>query len=163
MQIKYKKGGTYEHLYPKTLSENVEMNDGDSVEQWKQEVDDDLNGLKELKDKIEEGFPELWKGAKLMDTDDEVKPNQKLSDCFTGWVLAWKQTGRLSQYQYTLIPKIHLIVSEGTSAGTKTVLSTQGGAVVIKFIYIKNDVITGHSSNASSDNEDIELVGVYEF
>lgn len=163
MQIKYRNGGSFEHLYPKTLSENVEMNDGNNVEEWKKEVEDDLNEVGVISDKIKNGFPRLWSGSNVMDGSSVIKPSKKLSDCFTGWVLAWKQVDRLTQYQYTFIPKVHLSVMGSSTGGTKTVLSSTGGTVVIKFVYITDDEIGGHSSNTSGDNGDIELIGVYEF
>lgn len=163
MQIKHKRNGVYEHLYPKTLSENVEMNDGNNVEQWKKEVEDDLNDVKEVSERLKDGLSNLWSGSKLMDSNDVVRPRKKLSECFTGWILVWKRAGSRSQFQYTVIPKIHVDVISGSTGGTKSVLSTIDSKVVIKYIYIVDDEITGHGSNTESDNSDIELAGVYEF
>src|SRR5699024_10830466 len=110
MQIKYRNNGNFEHLYPKTLSGNVEMNSGKTLEEWKGEVDDDLNEIeKDIKD-ITPSSDLLWEGRNVLDGGKSVKPSKKLNECATGWTLIWTKTGGKQQFQYTNIPKLSLRV-----------------------------------------------------
>ena len=166
MQIKYKKSGSFEYLYPKTLSENVEMNSGKSVEDWKKALDEDLANMEE---KIEDysklinrKTTPLWKGEDVAGDSFSIKPDKKLTECFTGWIFCWQKVGTTQQSQYYHVPKYHLDLIT-TSGGTKMILSTQGSKALHKYLYVTNDSIKGHSSNSSGDEKDLALVAIYEY
>src|SRR5699024_5458554 len=162
MQIKYRNNGNFEHLYPKTLSGNVEMNSGKTLEEWKGEVDDDLNEIeKDIKD-ITPSSDLLWEGRNVLDGGKSVKPSKKLNECATGWTLIWTKTGGKQQFQYTNIPKLSLRVGL-SSTGNRAVLGSSGGTILTKYFYVENTQIKGHSTNGESGNEDLELIAVSEY
>ena len=167
MQINYNNEGKFEKLYPITLSENVKLNNGKNVEEWKMEVDDDFNNIEHRTSELEQQFENssindsLWSGNSLLDSTDVITPTKKLEDCKNGWLLMFKYVGAYNNLSYKYIPKHHLTV--GNSGGVKLVLGSANGTYVQKYVYIKSKTITGYSANSTNGNEKIELFNVYEY
>lgn len=167
MQINYTNDGIYNKIYPVTISENVKLNIGKNLEEWKQEVDDDFNNIEHRTSELEQQFESslinnsLWSGNSLLDSTDVITPTKKLVDCKNGWLLMFKYAGAYNNLNYEYIPKHHLTV--GNSGGVKLVLGSTSGTYVQKYIYVKSDTVTGHSSNVASGNEVIELFNIYEY
>ena len=167
MQINYNNNGNFEKLYPITLSGNVKLNNGKNIEEWKMEVDDDFNNIEHRTSELEQQFESslinnsLWSGNSLLDSTDVITPTKKLVDCKNGWLLMFKYAGAYNNLNYEYIPKHHLTV--GNSGGVKLVLGSTSGTYVQKYIYVKSDKVTGHSSNVASGNEVIELFNIYEY
>lgn len=152
MQIRDKE---YGNLYPKTLADNVDLENGQTV----QEFADDMN------DRMPVDIL-LWEGSKVMNGEDVVTPSKKLSECFTGWGLAWRREGALQQKSFTFIPKAHIVLG-GTGGGIRQIVAEQKsrGGIMNKYIYATDTQITGHSTNETGDDGNlgsIVLVGVYE-
>ncbi len=150
MQMRSKDENDWKNLYPKTLADNVTLNNGNSVQTQIEE--------------IEGRFPEdvvLWEGSALLNAEDSVKPNKPLSECANGWILVWRLSGSNQQYQYQVIPKISLNFVGG--GGTRAVLGIAGGVMVHKYFYPRDTEITGHSSNENGDNAEMVLYRVLEF
>lgn len=133
-------GGRFRHNLKQTFSDDIQINVFDNI---------------------------LWDGSMYPNATQTVRPTKKLSDCMTGWMLRWQNYtpgsgGGLSnsQFQYTFVPKSQLQIGEGY--GVRVVLQHSGGASKTKYIYIDDDSMTGHSTNAG-DNNNIVLSGVFEF
>lgn len=148
MQIRDK---DYGKLYPITLAENVELNNGQTM----QKFTDDTN--KKFPDDII-----LWSGS-LYPTTGSAKPSKKLSECFRGWELIWKRKSGSSQWQATHIPKIHLSI--GKDNGLRHIVAEQDGkgGVTTKYLYATDTEITGHSVNKEGTSGKIALAYVVEY
>lgn len=150
MDMKHREGEVWVPMYPKTLADNVTLNNGETIQEKVEE--------------IEEKFPEdviLWEGSSQLNGDDVIKPSKPLSECANGWILVWKMESGHQQFQYTVIPKISLtFVAAG---GSRALLGSQGNRIVHKYFYPRDEEITGHSSNTSGDNDLIVLYRVLEF
>ena len=157
MQINYNNNGNFEKLYPITLSENVKLNNGKNIEEWKMEVDDDFNILEEKNSEN----TSLWSGFSTLSSTDIITPTKKITDCKNGWLLMFKYAGAYNNLNYEYIPKHHIVV--GNSGGIKIKLASVSGTYVQKYIYVKSDTVTGHSSNVASGNEVMELFNIYEY
>lgn len=153
MQINGSSNGEYQQLYPKTLSGNVTLNNGQTLEDWKYDVEDILNDTRERLYDI------LWEGRTTLGDGERIDITKNLTDCRNGWIFLFKQTGSLHNYNYQYIPKIHPYIAE-SDKGTKFVLGARGGTFVQKYVYIKDNYIAGHSSNTSGGNENQELVNI---
>lgn len=153
MIIKQRQGSSWRELYPKTLAENVSFNDGRTLQQYKEEVDSRFPDL----------IP-LWEGNVYPLPGDTVIPDKQLSECANGWILRWQRRTASglanNNYQYTYIPKIHLLTSDG---GLRVILGSTGGTYVFKYIYVNADRITGHETNEEDNNHNIALSGVFEY
>ena len=153
--IKGKKDGNFEELYPKTLADNVVLDNGKS--------------LQELAYEMEELQPSnilLWEGASYPDAGQTIKPSKPLKDCLNGWELRFQRYvkgdgEKHSQYQYEYIRKTHALYADG--GGVRFTLSYQGGLVLQKFMYIHNDKIEGHDYNKEDDNHNLALTGIFEW
>lgn len=151
--IKGKVAGTFQELYPKTLANNVNLNNGKTVQEF---ANDTVNK-----------YPsnvQLWAGERYPDDTQTVIVSKPLGECFGGWVLRWQRyqdsTVVNQQIQYSYIPKQHASFS---GAGTRVMLGKSGGISVSKYFYISGSTITGHASNRESGNEEIVLTGVFEY
>lgn len=169
MQINYNNKGKFEKLYPITLSENVKLNNGKNVEEWKMEVDDNLNNIEDDIKNINTRYDNdkksniLWQGNLLMGNGESVTPSKKLKDCKNGWILAFKFVGDSHSFNYHYMPKEHIQMMAGSYGATKFLNGAPGGTIVQKYLYVYNDKMTGHNSNISDGNERIELISVIEF
>ena len=163
MEINYKDNGDFKKIYPTTLSENVIMNSGKNVEKWKKEVDDDLNKIEDNINllKAEPTTGKIWEGNTTLSAGERVTPSKPILDCKNGWLLIFKYVGAHSNFNYEYIPKIHIPITN--SGGIKLVLGSANGTYVQKYIYIKNETISGHDTNINNGNEKIELFNVYEY
>src|SRR5699024_3974745 len=159
MQIKHKKDGSFEPLYPITLSNNVEMSSGESLEDWKRMTDEDINELTML---IKRSKKPLWEGKDLVTNNSEIKPSKKLSECFTGWVFCWNNADGDQQHRYYHVPKYHLDLYE-SNGGTKMILSDRGNKTLHKYLNIRDDVAKGIAKNAEGDEAGQELIAIYEY
>lgn len=162
MQMKYNKDGDFTNVYPETLAENVKFSSGDSLQEKQEETNRDLWRI----DVLENSMPStksLYESDGLyMKESQTVTPSKKLSECMTGWILAWKKYDHRQQYNYTHVPKIHAEFAKA-SKGLKTVLSDRGGTIIQKYLYIDDKKIEGHDSNKEGDNEGLVLAGVFEY
>jgi hypothetical protein len=151
--IKQRVGNSWKELYPKTLAENVKLKDGRTLQQYKEEVDS----------RFPDQIP-LWEGNVYPLSEDTITPSKRLSECANGWLLRWQRRTASglenNNYQYTYIPKIHLLSSNG---GVRVVLGSTGGTYVFKYIYVDANKITGHATNEQDNNHNIALSGVFEY
>ncbi|MEH7117221.1 DUF859 family phage minor structural protein [Neobacillus vireti] len=96
--------------------------------------------------------PQLWNGASYMNDAQTVTPTKKLSDCANGWVLVWSDydppsaTASDSDLVCHFIPKRAL---QGNLAGKwwTFVLGTYTTNILVKYLLVYNDKLTGHSYN----------------
>ena len=161
MQMNYKKSGQFEKLYPITLGDNVKLNNGQTLEQWKKQVDDLLNNVEDT------GYNVLWEGSEVMarntdGTAKEITISKKLSECNNGWILVFKDAGANSNYSYHYIPKYHT-VNLGTSAGMKFIMGASGNAYISKFVFIGDTTIKGHTVNGTNGNDVVVLCQVLSY
>lgn len=161
MQMNYKKSGQFEKLYPITLGDNVKLNNGQTLEEWKKQADDLLNNVEDT------GYNVLWEGSEVMakDTDGtqkEITISKKLSECNNGWILVFKDVGANSNYSYHYIPKYHT-TNLGATAGMKFIMGASGNVYCSKFVFISNTTIKGHTVNATNGNDVVVLCQVLSY
>lgn len=156
MKMQYNKDGSYEPMFPVTLGDNVNLNNGQTLEQWKTQIDD-LYNIKE-----DDDYNTIWTGSMTMNATDEVITLKPLTECENGWILVFKEpSGASGNINYCYVPKVQPDLY--ASFGIKFVVGVRSGGVRAKFLYINNLTITGHSSNATGGNEDTELVRVISY
>lgn len=154
MQMNYKIAGQFEHLYPVTLGDNVKLNSGKTLEEWKVEIDDLLNAVEDS------GYKEIWSGNHILGvTGSGITMPQSLGSARTGWVLLFEMGSSNSNKNYCYIPKIH--PTGGYSV--KFLIGGTGGAVYSKYLIINGASIEGHSSNNTGGNELMALKKVYSY
>lgn len=152
MQMNYKIAGQFEHLYPITLGDNVKLNSGKTLEEWKQEVDDLVNA-------VEDGYTEIWSGNDILGvTGSGVTMPSTLSSAKNGWILEFAPVGSGSNKNYCYVPRVH-----PNGYGIKFVVGGEGGMVYSKFVIIKGTTINGHSTNGASGNEKMALKRVIKY
>ena len=161
MQMNYKKSGQFEKLYPITLGDNVKLNNGQTLEQWKKQADDLLNNVEDT------GYNVLWEGSEVMakntdGTAKEITISKNLSECNNGWILVFKDVGANSNYSYHYIPKYHT-TNLGATAGMKFIMGASGNAVCSKFIFIGDTTIKGHTVNGTNGNDVVVLCQVLSY
>lgn len=167
MQIKHKRDGVFEKLFPITLGDNVMMNNGKSIETWKRDLDELLNNIEDNITAINDGISNghnaqsLWNGNTLLDGSTTLTPSKPLDLCRNGWLLIFRYTGSNNNFNYIYIPKHHLVVSN--SGGIKIVLGSASGTYVQKYVYANSNTLSGHSTNSTGGNEKMELVNIYEY
>lgn len=153
--IKGKKDGNFEELYPKTLADNVILDNGKT--------------LQELAYEMEELQPSnllLWEGESYPDANQSINPSKPLKDCLNGWELRFQSytpgSGTSNaQFQYKYIRKTHALYYNGNSVRFN--LSYTGGLELQKFVYIYNDKIEGHDFNKEDSNRRLALTGIFEW
>jgi len=153
--IKHKDNDSWKELYPKTLAGNVKLEDGRSLEAYKEDVDS--------------RFPDnlaLWEGSRYPTADQTTTPTKKLSECANGWLLRWQgyTTGEgltTNFYQYSYIPKIHSRHDPGRPI--RFVLAQTNGMTVYKYVFTHDDRLIGHDTNGDGDNSNIALSGIFEW
>lgn len=156
MKMQYNKDGTYEPMFPVTLGDNVNLNNGQTLEQWKTQIDD-LYNIKE-----DDDYNTIWTGSMTMNDTDEVVTLKPLTECENGWILVFKEpSGASGNVNYCYVPKVQPDLY--ASYGINFVVGVRSGGVRAKFLYINDLTITGHSSNATGGNEDTELVRVISY
>lgn len=150
-----------DNLYPKTLSGNVRMNVGMSLEEWKMEVDDTINNIEDTINKTSLNNS-IWSGNNLLGSTDTVEPSKKLTDCKNGWVLVFSYIYGTNSYNYQYLPKEHLNVAQ-SARGVKFVLGAPDNAIVQKYVYISNDNLKGHATNTTDVNGKLTLINIIEY
>lgn len=93
----------------------------------------------------------------FMNASQSVTLSDKVSNQLTGIIIAWSyfngSSGQNSDWNYTFIPKEHVLRHEGTGVGC--VLGLTGGSSNLwttKYIYVNDTTITGHAFNGTDDN-----------
>ena len=152
MQMNYKIAGQFEHLYPITLGDNVKLNSGKTLEEWKQEIDD-------LSNLMQDSITEVWSGSEVMEAEKTITIPKSLSDCKNGWILVFKYASSNANYSYHYVPKIHTSIASA-NASTKFVTS-QSQTLLVKSLYFTDTTIRGFSTNNSGGNEAIVLIKVF--
>lgn len=153
MQMNYKIAGQFEHLYPVTLGDNVKLNSGVTLEQWKQQIDDLFNALED------DDFNVMWSGNDIMSGSTELTMPKKLSECKNGWILVFGDTVQGSNWNYCYIPRTHAAMYDYTG-GVKFIVGVKNSGITSKFIFISDTNIKGHSANAAGGNEAATLLKV---
>lgn len=157
MQINYKKNGEFEKLYPKTLAGNVLFNNGQTAEEYKQEIDDTIN-------KKEDTFQELWSGNDTMGEGASVNPSKKLSECQNGWIFVFKNQNSGTNISYHYVPKVHIKLSNNSSSnGLKILAGASTGVLTHKYLLVGDDTIRGHNSNDADSNSRTVLYKILEY
>ena len=152
MQMNYKKSGQFEKLYPITLGDNVKLNSGKTLEEWKQEVNDLLNA-------VEDGYTEIWSGSEVLGvTDSGITLPSTLSSAKNGWILVFEPVGSASNKNYCYVPRIN-----PDGYGLKFIVGGSGGAIYSKYVIINGTSLEGHSSNGTSGNENMALKRVIKY
>lgn len=152
MQMNYKKSGQFEKLYPITLGDNVKLNSGKTLEEWKQEVDDLLNA-------VEDRYTEIWSGNNILGvTYSGITLPSTLSSAKNGWILEFAPVGSASNKNYCYIPRIH-----PDGLGIKFIIGGEGGSVYSKLVIINGSALNGHSSNGGNGNENMALKRVIKY
>ena len=153
MQMNYKIAGQFEHLYPITLGDNVKLNSGKTLEEWKQEVNDLLNA-------VEDGYTEIWSGSDpLGKIGSGITLPSTLSSAKNGWILVFEPADSTSNKNYCYIPKVH---PDGSS-GVKFIVGGKGGVIYSKFVVINGTALTGHTINIENGNETMTLKQVIKY
>ena len=118
MQMNYKIAGQFEHLYPVTLGDNVKLNSGVTLEQWKQQIDDLFNALED------DDFNVMWNGNDILSATTELTMPKKLSECKNGWILVFGDTTQGSNWNYCYIPRTHASMYD-YSGGVKFIVGVK--------------------------------------
>lgn len=151
--MNYKIAGQFEHLYPITLGDNVKLNSGNTLEEWKQEVNDLLNA-------VEDGYTEIWSGNDILEVQGSgITLPSTLSSAKNGWILVFEPVDSSSNKNYCYIPRVH---PDGSS-GIKFVVGGKGGVIYSKFVVINGTSLNGHSTNGSDGNENMALKQVIKY
>lgn len=155
MQMNYKIAGQFEHLYPKTLGANVMLNNGTTLEQWKQQIDDMFNAVED------DDFNVMWSGNNIMDAATELTMPKALSSCKNGWILVFGDTSGTgkSNWNYCYVPKNHAAMFDYTG-GVKFLVGVKNSGITSKFIFISDTKIKGHLANTQNGNEGAALLKV---
>ena len=157
MQMNYKKNGEFEKLYPKTLAGNVLFNNGQTIEEYKKEIDDTIN-------KKEDTFQELWSGNDAMGDGVSINPSKKLSECQNGWVFVFKNQHSSTNISYHYVPKVHIKLSNNSSSnGLKIIAGGSSGVLTHKYLLVGDGTIKGHSSNVLDGNDKTALYKILEY
>lgn len=116
--MNYKIAGQFEHLYPVTLGDNVKLNSGVTLEQWKQQIDDLFNALED------DDFNVMWNGNDILSATTELTMPKKLSECKNGWILVFGDTTQGSNWNYCYIPRTHASMYD-YSGGVKFIVGVK--------------------------------------
>ena len=150
--MNYKIAGQFEHLYPITLGDNVKLNSGKTLEEWKQEVDGLLND-------VEDGYTEIWSGNEVLGvTGSGITLPSTLSSAKNGWIFVFEPVGSASNKNYCYVPRVH-----PNGYGIKFVVGNSGGAIYSKYVIIDGAAIQGNSANNASGNETMALKRVIKY
>lgn len=105
----------------------------------------------------------LWSGERYPTDTQTIRPDKKLSECKSGWLLMWQNynpgSGSTnSNFQYVYIPKTHGITKDGY--GVSVWVHSSGSIATRKYIYVYDDRIVGHSINGAGDARQVALTEV---
>lgn len=160
MQMRYENNGKFEKMFPKTVANNVSLNNGLNVEQWKKEVDDFINEEKDGSNN-QSSFEILWRGEELISTNT-IKPSKKLTECPNGWLLVFRNASGMNNFSYHYIPKWHVLLE--SNEGIKILAGSSGGSISQKYLIIPDGTtIKGISLNGTGDNAKTVLFRVLEY
>lgn len=111
---------------------------------------------------------ELWNGGLFMSAGHTARPTRKLSECPNGWLLVWSDADPGSpvvindyNFVFSVIPKRFVLDFSGGGTYLPTPATTNSS--VTKYVYIKDDEITGHADNILNGAEDVALRKIYSF
>lgn len=155
MEMKYKVAGQFENMYPVTLGDNVRLNDGKTLEEWKQDVNDIENFVKDSSTK------EVWNGSEVMDANTTINISSILSECKNGWILVFKYASSNANYSYHYVPKIHTSIA--TPNSSVKFLTSQSNTLLVKSLYFTDTTIRGFKTNNSGGNEAVVLIKVFSY
>lgn len=147
MQMRYNNEGKYDYMYPETLGGNVLLNNGQTLDEWKNQIDD-LYNEKEDKD-----FNVLWSGLEEMGGSTEITLPKKLSECKNGWILVFGDNYENgTNFSYHYVPKIHSTLFT-YEQGCKFLVGARNGAMTSKYIFIDDLHVKGHNINSTEENK----------
>lgn len=156
MQMKYKNKGSFDYMYPETLGDNVRFNNGQTLEEWKKQIDDLYNA------KEDEDFNTLWSGRDTMGTGVELAMPKKLSECKNGWLLVFGDHPTGSNFSYHYVPKIHPTLYSYTQ-GIKILVGVKNSGITSKYLFIDDTHIKGHTANTNNGNDGSALLKVISY
>ena len=119
----------------------------------------------------------LWDGGEtgfVMNADQAVYPNKKLSECRNGWVLMWSgfESGKAvnSRIVTQVIPKISCFGSNPITTSQlmyiaipTEITESQTGETIGKQVYIRDEFIAGHAYNSKGKGNYYVLRAVVEY
>lgn len=154
MQMNHKINGKFEKLFPITLGDNVKLNNGVTLEEWKTQIDDLFNSVED------EDYNVIWEGRDILDGNVEIVLPKKLSECRNGWILIFGDTGTTgTNYNYFYVPKIHPTLFT-YAEGCKFVVGVKNSVICSKYVFIGDSQIKGHKANAAGGNEGAALIKI---
>ncbi|MGX7265367.1 hypothetical protein [Enterococcus crotali] len=159
-------------LYPKTHTSAIDNFDETVVKKTGNEEiagvknfkgDLQLNG-KSVETKLDSGI--LWTGTWILNELQTITPKKKLSDCKTGWILVFQEYDKgatnSSAFHYFHVPKCHVI--KHNNRGLVFQISNYNGATMgVKYLYISDTQIKGHSLNGQAPNNIQAITEIYEY
>ncbi|MEQ7258903.1 pyocin knob domain-containing protein [Lactococcus garvieae] len=111
----------------------------------------------------------LWAGAFYMSDLHKISPAKSLSECENGWILHFTEytagmngNTKNAFNHYINVPKEHLDLAQ---AGTVFPLMSPGSTptVAVKYLYIRDGEVAGHSMNQQGNNTKFVLQHVLEY
>ncbi|MGT9032694.1 hypothetical protein ACVV55_13770 [Enterococcus faecalis] len=108
----------------------------------------------------------LWTGVLGLYANQSATPSKKITDCQTGWILVFQayESGSASEstFHYFHIPKSHATYHNG--AGINLQISDWRGVNRgLKYVYVRENRITGHEMNSISPNNKLVLTEIFEY
>lgn len=94
--------------------------------------------------------PVLWDGTYYMTAGHVVTPTKKLSECPNGWTLIWSfyDAGAKNQdFNFVNIPKEFAQLHPGAGFWNKLKATSSDDAQ--KYLYVRDNTLTGHANNSS--------------
>lgn len=143
-------------MFPKTLGDNVNLNSGQTLEQWKKQIDDMYNSIED------EDFNILWTGRDALGTGVELTMPKKLSECKNGWILVFGDHPSGSNFSYHYVPKNHTSIFDYTQ-GCKFLVGVKNSGITSKYLFIDDTHIKGHTANMGSGNDASALLRVISY
>lgn len=156
MKMKYNTKGNFEYMFPETLGDNIKLNNGQTLEQWKKQVDDLYNA------KEDEDYNTLWSGRETMGSGKEITMPKKLSECNHGWILVFGDHPSGSNFSYHHVPKIHPTLYDYTQ-GCKFLVWVKNSGITSKYLFIDDTHIKGHTANTGNGNDGSALLRVISY
>lgn len=137
-----------------------------SVYQPEDAVWDILNPKETVGYNIRKEGMSLWVGASYMHESQIIYPDKKLSECTNGWILEWQaySGGKLNRrFSHTHVPKSQGFINSGLSYSVVVPQGDTPADSAFKYLYIKDDSITGQMYNNDGVNRNAVLSAVYEY
>jgi hypothetical protein len=110
---------------------------------------------------------ELWSGVYFMQEGQTVTPTKKLTDCRNGWILVWSDYDDVGNkannydFHYSYVPKF--IATKHNGSGHLFSVPRTPDGLIVKYVNIANDKITGVAGNELPDDNDVVLRYVLEW